>query len=135
MVSLAGQMSVVRQALELTPWNKLLYSSDGHWFPETYWLAAKQFRQVLEEVRLMIRCDIFLLFKRCCDNVVAVHVTSSPLHCWVMCSAAINAKLAASLDCRLSQTRYYDKIGDVAKHFTVLPEAMSAIMRPSIVLC
>jgi hypothetical protein len=32
------------------PGSKLLYSTDGHWFPETYWLANRQFREVLEEI-------------------------------------------------------------------------------------
>ncbi|TKA80870.1 hypothetical protein B0A49_03160 [Cryomyces minteri] len=50
MLSRDGQLSIVRQALELVPTSKLLWSTDGHWFPETYWLANKQFREVLEEV-------------------------------------------------------------------------------------
>jgi hypothetical protein len=50
MLSRDGQLSVLRQALELVPWNKLLYSTDGHLFPETYWLANRQFREVLEDV-------------------------------------------------------------------------------------
>ncbi|KAF2175062.1 developmental protein-like protein fluG [Zopfia rhizophila CBS 207.26] len=47
MVSRDGQTAILRQSLELVPGNKLLYSTDGHWFPETYWLANKQFREVL----------------------------------------------------------------------------------------
>ncbi|KAL2354279.1 developmental protein-like protein fluG [Cryomyces antarcticus] len=50
MLSRDGQLSIVRQSLELVPTSKLLWSTDGHWFPETYWLANKQFREVLEEV-------------------------------------------------------------------------------------
>jgi predicted TIM-barrel fold metal-dependent hydrolase len=50
MVSRDGQSAILRQALELAPGSKLLYSSDGHWFPETYWLANKQFREVWLEV-------------------------------------------------------------------------------------
>ncbi|KAI9740323.1 MAG: hypothetical protein M1834_004902 [Cirrosporium novae-zelandiae] len=50
MLSREGQEAVMRQSLELVPWDKLLWSTDGHWFPETFWLANKQFRQVLEEV-------------------------------------------------------------------------------------
>ncbi|KAF2870947.1 developmental protein-like protein fluG [Massariosphaeria phaeospora] len=45
-VSRDGQKTILRQSLELVPGSKLLYSSDGHWFPETYWLANKQFREV-----------------------------------------------------------------------------------------
>lgn len=51
MVSRDGQKTILRQALELTPGSKLLYSTDGHWFPETFWLANKQFRDVWLEVR------------------------------------------------------------------------------------
>ncbi|OCL01927.1 developmental protein-like protein fluG [Glonium stellatum] len=50
MLSRDGQTSVLRQSLELVPGGKILYSTDGHWFPETYWLANKQFREVLQEV-------------------------------------------------------------------------------------
>ncbi|KAI1270629.1 amidohydrolase-domain-containing protein [Xylariaceae sp. FL1019] len=31
-----GQESVIKQILELCPWSKILWSTDGHWFPETY---------------------------------------------------------------------------------------------------
>ncbi|KAJ9666499.1 hypothetical protein H2201_003422 [Coniosporium apollinis] len=50
MLSKDGQTSILRQALELSPYSKLLFSTDGHFFPETYWLATKQFREALEEV-------------------------------------------------------------------------------------
>lgn len=50
MLSRDGEMKVLRQSLELVPYSKLLWSTDGHLFPETYWLANKQFREVLEEV-------------------------------------------------------------------------------------
>jgi hypothetical protein len=53
MVSKDGQKTILREALELCPGSKLLYSTDGHWFPETYWLANKQFREVWLEVRFM----------------------------------------------------------------------------------
>jgi predicted TIM-barrel fold metal-dependent hydrolase len=50
MVSRDGQQTILRQALELAPGSKLLYSSDGHWFPETFYLANLQFREVWLEV-------------------------------------------------------------------------------------
>lgn len=53
MLSRDGQTAVLRQAMELVPGSKLLYSSDGHWFPETYWLANTQFREVWLEVRIV----------------------------------------------------------------------------------
>ncbi|KAL1878783.1 hypothetical protein VTK73DRAFT_7540 [Phialemonium thermophilum] len=49
-VSQDGQESVVRQILELCPWSKIVWSTDGHWFPETYLLAIKQVRACLETV-------------------------------------------------------------------------------------
>lgn len=50
MVSRSGQEQIIRQALELTPTSKTLWSTDGHHFPETYWLANLQGRQALEKV-------------------------------------------------------------------------------------
>lgn len=52
MLSRDGEESVIRQALELTPSSKILWSTDGHFFPETYWLANKQFRTSLEKILL-----------------------------------------------------------------------------------
>lgn len=50
MVSEDGQETVIKQALELCPSEKLTWSTDGHWFPETYLLAMLQIRQTLEKV-------------------------------------------------------------------------------------
>ncbi|KAF2717238.1 glutamine synthetase/guanido kinase [Polychaeton citri CBS 116435] len=50
MVSRSGQESVIRQALEITPTSKILWSTDGHHYPEAYYLAAMQGRQALERV-------------------------------------------------------------------------------------
>ncbi|EMD00203.1 hypothetical protein BAUCODRAFT_63908 [Baudoinia panamericana UAMH 10762] len=50
MVSRDGQEQIVRQALEITPASKILWSTDGHYFPETYWLANVQGREVIEKV-------------------------------------------------------------------------------------
>lgn len=50
MLSRDGEESVLRQALELAPSSKILWSTDGHFFPETFWLANKQFRDTLEKV-------------------------------------------------------------------------------------
>jgi glutamine synthetase len=49
-LSADGQANVLKEAMELTPAEKLLWSTDGHLFAETYWLANKQFREILEEV-------------------------------------------------------------------------------------
>ena len=50
MISRDGQEKVLRQSLELTPWSKLLWSTDGHYLPETYWLANVQGREAIEKV-------------------------------------------------------------------------------------
>jgi glutamine synthetase len=55
-----GQKAVVKEMLELTPADKLLWSTDGHWFPETYALSNMQVREVLTEV-LIKRVDRGLL--------------------------------------------------------------------------
>ncbi|KAL8688284.1 MAG: hypothetical protein Q9218_005769 [Villophora microphyllina] len=49
MVSQEGQQNAVREALELCPSEKLTWSTDGHWFPETYLLATLQIKQALEK--------------------------------------------------------------------------------------
>jgi len=50
MLSRDGEESVLRQALELTPSTKILWSTDGHFYPETYWLANRHFRESLEKL-------------------------------------------------------------------------------------
>ena len=50
MVSRSGQETIVRQALELAPMSKVLWSTDGHLQAETYWLANVQGREVLERI-------------------------------------------------------------------------------------
>ena len=50
MVSQEGQENVLREALELCPSEKLTWSTDGHWFPETYLLAVIQVREAMEHV-------------------------------------------------------------------------------------
>lgn len=52
MLSRNGEEAVLKQALELAPTSKIIWSTDGHYFPETYWLANKQFRETLEKVLL-----------------------------------------------------------------------------------
>lgn len=58
MVSRSGQEIILRQALELTPMSKILWSTDGHLQAETYWLANVQGREALEKVFTeMVRND------------------------------------------------------------------------------
>ncbi|KAK6532566.1 hypothetical protein TWF281_006751 [Arthrobotrys megalospora] len=50
MISQQGQESVVKQVLELTPSSKAMWSTDGHHYGETYYLAQKQVREVFKTV-------------------------------------------------------------------------------------
>ncbi|RDW73534.1 hypothetical protein BP6252_07441 [Coleophoma cylindrospora] len=50
MISKDGQERIVREILEFCPSEKILWSTDGHWFPETYILAVIQIREALEAV-------------------------------------------------------------------------------------
>ncbi|KAH7882160.1 amidohydrolase 2 [Phlebopus sp. FC_14] len=49
-VSGDGQRAVIRQVLELAPTNRILWSTDGHWWPESYYLGSMQAREALYEV-------------------------------------------------------------------------------------
>jgi hypothetical protein len=49
-VSQDGQERILREILELCPWSKILWSTDGRWFPETYLLAVLQMREVFSTV-------------------------------------------------------------------------------------
>ncbi|KAI9774099.1 MAG: hypothetical protein M1840_005192 [Geoglossum simile] len=50
MISRDGQERVIKEALELCPTEKLMWSTDGHWFPETFLLAVLQAREGMEFV-------------------------------------------------------------------------------------
>ncbi len=63
-VSKDGQEKVVREILELCPTEKICWSTDGHWFPETYLLAVIQMREAFEVVRETLHHMIlYLLFE------------------------------------------------------------------------
>ena len=47
LLSVAGMRAAVEALLELAPVTKLMYSSDAHFLPEMYYLAAKWGRRVL----------------------------------------------------------------------------------------
>ncbi|RAL58830.1 hypothetical protein DID88_009140 [Monilinia fructigena] len=49
-VSQDGQEAVIRDLLELCPTEKIMWSTAGHWFPETYLLAKLQSREALQKV-------------------------------------------------------------------------------------
>jgi hypothetical protein len=51
MVSQDGQESILKESLELCPSQKLCWSTDGHWFPETYLLAVMQVREAMKKVQ------------------------------------------------------------------------------------
>jgi hypothetical protein len=50
MVSSDAEETILRQAFDLTPISRLLWSTDGHFHPETFWLSNLQFRKTLETV-------------------------------------------------------------------------------------
>lgn len=50
LLSVSGMRSTLRQLMELTPLNKLLYSSDASLIPELYYLGSVNGRRVLAEV-------------------------------------------------------------------------------------
>lgn len=60
MVSRDSQEHIVRQALDITPTSKILWSTDGHHHPETYWLANVQGREAIETVlcEYVAKCDL-----------------------------------------------------------------------------
>lgn len=49
-LSVAGMRSVVRAFLELTPFSKILFSTDAHLIPELFYLGARWGRRVLTDV-------------------------------------------------------------------------------------
>ncbi|KAF7308606.1 CBM1 domain-containing protein [Mycena chlorophos] len=49
-VSAAGQRAIIQQVLELAPTNKALWSTDGHWWPESFYLGSLQAREALWRV-------------------------------------------------------------------------------------
>ncbi|KAG1744379.1 amidohydrolase 2 [Suillus lakei] len=50
MISADAQRTAVRQVLELAPTNKILWSTDAAWWPERFYLATVQAREVMYEV-------------------------------------------------------------------------------------
>ncbi|KIJ23263.1 hypothetical protein M422DRAFT_39703, partial [Sphaerobolus stellatus SS14] len=50
MVSRDGQRNIIRQVLELSPTSKVLWSTDGHWWPESFYLAVIQVREALYDI-------------------------------------------------------------------------------------
>lgn len=82
MVSREAQEKILRESLEITPTNRLLWSTDGHFHPETFWLANKQFRQALEKVPcflLLLKISAFtLLLYRSSLITSTMAITLSP---------------------------------------------------------
>ncbi|KAL4897521.1 glutamine synthetase/guanido kinase [Aspergillus ambiguus] len=50
MVSRDAQEQILRESFDLVPTSRLLWSTDGHFFPETLYLANLQFREALDLV-------------------------------------------------------------------------------------
>ncbi|XP_026403304.1 protein fluG-like isoform X1 [Papaver somniferum] len=55
-LSIHGMISSVKELLELAPTKKVVFSSDGYAFPETFYLGAKRAREVVASV-LRDACD------------------------------------------------------------------------------
>ncbi|EIW56717.1 uncharacterized protein TRAVEDRAFT_127334 [Trametes versicolor FP-101664 SS1] len=49
-LSADGQRQVIREVLDLAPTTKIMWSTDGHYWPESYYLGTLQARQALFEV-------------------------------------------------------------------------------------
>ncbi|GBE78754.1 hypothetical protein SCP_0116460 [Sparassis crispa] len=49
-LSADGQRDVVKQVLELAPVNKIMWSTDGHFWPDSYYLGTLQAREAVYEV-------------------------------------------------------------------------------------
>ncbi|ESZ94815.1 hypothetical protein SBOR_4775 [Sclerotinia borealis F-4128] len=49
-ISQDGQEAIIRDLLELCPTEKIVWSTNGHWFPETYLLAKIQSREAFEKI-------------------------------------------------------------------------------------
>ncbi|CCM00965.1 uncharacterized protein FIBRA_03013 [Fibroporia radiculosa] len=49
-LSADGQRDVVKQVLELCPTNKIMWSTDGHFWPESYYLGTLQARDAVYQV-------------------------------------------------------------------------------------
>ncbi|KAF2289848.1 hypothetical protein GH714_038901 [Hevea brasiliensis] len=61
-LSVHGMISSLKELLELAPMNKVMFSTDGYAFPETYYLGAKKTREIIFSV----------LRDACCDGDVTV---------------------------------------------------------------
>ncbi|KAI2786469.1 Protein fluG [Penicillium oxalicum] len=49
-ISRDGQERILRESLEIASTNRLLWSTGGQIYPETFWLSNRQFRQALEKI-------------------------------------------------------------------------------------
>ncbi|VDB84573.1 unnamed protein product [Peniophora sp. CBMAI 1063] len=49
-ISPDGQRAVIREMLEMAPWSKIMWSTDGHWWPESFYLGSLLAREALLDV-------------------------------------------------------------------------------------
>ncbi|CAG8596907.1 9832_t:CDS:10 [Dentiscutata erythropus] len=52
LISTSGQQAILRELLEICPSNKILFSTDGRYHPESFYVAAIQGREALNKVLL-----------------------------------------------------------------------------------
>lgn len=71
-LSVAGMREVVSQLLELAPTGKVMYSSDAHFIPELFYLAAKWGRKALADVLETAIRDGDLTAREADDLAVAI---------------------------------------------------------------
>ncbi|KAF9463301.1 amidohydrolase 2 [Collybia nuda] len=78
-VSGEGQRSIIKQVIELSPTNKILWSTDGHWWPESYYLGTVQARQALYQARIGSYVFSDVVRSRELTEAQAVHIVESAL--------------------------------------------------------
>ncbi|KAI1340385.1 glutamine synthetase [Xylariaceae sp. FL0016] len=100
-----GQEGVIKEILELCPWSKIMWSTDGHLFPETYILATTQMRSVLKTVLGE------LVFKRQLSEEQAVQLVQDILF--------TNAKKLYNLEIKTSLSTYSQLTAGTVKSWSV----------------
>ncbi|CZT44511.1 related to fluG protein [Rhynchosporium secalis] len=96
LLSKEGQENAVREILELCPTEKIVWSTDGHWFSETYLLAIMQVREALEIVLTVaqaIRAVQDILFTTS-NNLYGLGLDLTPLHSLTSTANVSTTKLA-----------------------------------------
>ncbi|KAK1662808.1 hypothetical protein QYE76_050967 [Lolium multiflorum] len=90
-LSVQGMTSSLKELLELAPIKKVMFSTDGYAFPETYYLGARRARGVVYRV-LSAACEdgdlsiqeaidaVDDIFRRNASNLYKLNVANGPIH-------------------------------------------------------